>query len=418
MKKKQQQQQQGRTSESSDGDAAPPLPARMGQSSSSSSASCNGQKSARSLSFSTSKDGGLGQPPPIPSRPSTTTSTRSNSVSSVVGMGVAGGSNSNLVDASFATGQSSSSTTSSYVSSLLTRNAQTLSSVSDSPSRMLGGGGDRINPFDKGVINGEGASSSSPGVGRVSDVSSFNSGESSSSAKTTPGTTLDDLIKNRFAKTQGVQDEATGRYKPKLSDAKAEPSFEDMKNELFRKEEKKVTPPTPPPKEVERKWSESDSVFSTSISPKVDPVKPSSTSSFSKFSRTNSSDAEIIFGSTSGASPLPSGASPRPKYNYSIDSQSSISSDADNIFGRKEEGRSFLKSLSVSSTDDREFSADPRVKNYEGVQNAAFTETDSGLGSTASYKSTTGSTSSMGSTSYKWSGNNSRLAEEDYDDLK
>lgn len=373
----------------------------MGQSSSGSS-SCNGQKSARSLSFSTSKDGGLGQPPPIPSRPSTTTSTRSNSVSSVVGMGVTGGSNSNLVDASFATGQAtSSSTTSSYVSSLLTRNAQTLSSVSDSPSRILGGGGDRINPFDKGVT----------------EVSSFNSGEASS-AKPTPGTTLDDLIKNRFAKTQGVQDEATGRYKPKLSDAKAEPSFEDMKNELFRKEEKKVTPPTLPAPEVERKWSESDSVFSTSISPKVDPVKPSSTSSFGKFSRTNSTDAEIIFGSSSGASPLPSGASPRPKYNYSIDSQSSFSSDADNIFGRKEEGRSFLKSLSVSSTDDREFSADPRVKNYEGVQNAAFTETDSGLGSTASYKSTTGSTSSMGSTSYKWSGNNSRLAEEDYDDLK
>lgn len=430
-KKQQQQQQQGRTSESDAVDGvseggAPPLPARAGAQDKSMS---NGTKSTRSLSFS-SKDG-VGPPPPIPSRPSTTTSSRSNSVSSVVGggsgAGVLGGSNSNLVDASFATqpqpqlpaSSSSSTSSSSYVSSLLTRNAQTLNSCSDSPTR--------INPFDKNTASVVGGSS----------IGGLGGGVSSSDTSTTtrveirdpPGTTLDDLIKNRFAKQQGVQDEATGRYKPKLADAKAEPSFEDMKNELFRKEEKRVTPQPPPPQPLvatDRKWSETDSVFSPKPQITPDPVKSATTaassasSPFSKFSRTNSTDAEIIFGSTgSGGSPLPSA---RPKYDYSIDSQSSFSSDADNIFGRKDEGRSFLKSLSVSSSaDDRDFSADPRVKSYEGVQNVGFTDTDSGIGAGgSSYRSATVSTSSMGSstttTSYKWAG--SGLAEEDYDDLK
>lgn len=102
--------------------------------------------------------------------------------------------------------------------------------------------------------------------------------------------------------------------------------------------------------------------------------------------------------------------SARPKYNYSIDSQSSISSDADNIFGRKEESRAFLKSLSVSSTDDREFCTDPRVKSYDR-------DKDSAMGT---YRSTTTGSTSSGtseSSAYKWS-STGRVAEEDYDDLK
>lgn len=275
---------------------------------------------------------------------------------------------------------------------------------------------DRVNPFDKNVtsLGGGVATSTGPSVGPTL----------SEATKEVAGTTLDDLIKNRFAKQQGVQDEATGRYKPKLSDVKGEPSFEDMKNELFRKEEKRS----------ERKFSESDSVFSSSPKPIISaPIwDPTSTPSpspasaistkFSKFSRTNSSDADIVFGS---ASAVPSA---RPKYNYSVDSQSSISSETDNIFTRKEEGRQFIKSLSVSSTDDRDFSADPRVKNYEGIQNAAFQDYDStSFGSRGTLDSgigalrSTGSTSSGTSTSvspspYKWS--NSRVAEEEFEDLK
>lgn len=270
-----------------------------------------------------------------------------------------------------------------------------MTSGSISGSSFGGSAGDRVNPFDKNV---------SGSIINTSTTTTTAVEGSSPLLKDVPGTTtLDDLIKNRFVNKQGVQDEATGRYKPKLADAKPEQSFEEMKNELFRKEEKKP----------ERKWSETDSVFSSSVSPKVGvDAKPSA---FGKFSRTSSSDADIIFGgsttatTSSSVSPMPSA---RPKYNYSIDSQSSVSSDADNIFGRRDEGRSFLKSLSVSSTDDREFSSDPRVKNYDGVQNAAFQDTDSGMGT---YKSTTASVSSVGS--YKWSSSN-RVGEEDYDDLK
>lgn len=287
-------------------------------------------------------------------------------------------------------------------------------SSSDCPSRssLFGLGssaasGDRVNPFDKNVVVGGVSGSSSAVVGGQTNPSTSTLSFGVEPVKEEdPGTTLDDLIKNRFANKQGVQDEATGRYKPKLADAKAEPSFEEMKSELFRKEEKKP----------HRNWSESDSVFSSSISSSLSPklstdAKPSPSPGFGKFTRTNSSDAELIFG---GTSPMPSA---RPKYNYSIDSQSSISSDADNIFGRKEDGRSFLKSLSVSSTDDREFSTDPRVKSYEGTSNSAFQDRDSALGS---YRSTaTGSTSSgtAESSAYKWS-STGRVAEEDYDDLK
>lgn len=379
-----------------DSDLAPPLPARVVVGGEKSSG--NGTKNARSLSFSSnsSSSGGGGggvslppqhAPPPIPSRPSTATSSRSNSVS---GMGSSG-----LVIEGGSTSSSSvvATTTSSYVSSLLTRNPLTSGSISG--SSFGGSAGDRVNPFDKNV---------SGSIINTSTTTTTAVEGSSPPLKDVPGTsTLDDLIKNRFVNKQGVQDEATGRYKPKLADAKPEQSFEEMKNELFRKEEKKP----------EHKWSETDSVFSSSVSPKVGvDAKPSA---FGKFSRTSSSDADIIFGgstttmTSSSVSPMPSA---RPKYNYSIDSQSSVSSDADNIFGRRDEGRSFLKSLSVSSTDDREFSSDPRVKNYDGVQNAAFQDTDSGMGT---YKSTTASVSSVGS--YKWSSSN-RVGEEDYDDLK
>lgn len=410
--------QQGRTSESDGGSAdddAPPLPARSGD-------ICNGTNSARSLSFS-SKDGGLslpaGPPPPIPSRPSTGTSSRSNSIGGVA-----------VVDSS--SPRNIGAGPSSNVSSLLTRITNN-PSTSDCPSHtsILGTSSvasysatatavDRVNPFDKNVISSEAAA-----AGASTGTGSGPSSSLSDATKDFAGTTLDDLIKNRFAKQQGVQDEATGRYKPKLSEVKGEPSFEDMKNELFRKEEKRP----------ERKFSETDSVFSSSPKPITsapvwDPTSTPSpspasaaTSKFSKFSRTNSSDADIIFGS---ATAVPSA---RPKYNYSVDSQSSISSETDNIFTKKEEGRQFIKSLSVSSSDDREFSADPRVRNYDGIQNAAFQDYDStSFGSRGTLDSgigvlrtTTGSTSSGTSSSvspspYKWS--SSRLAEEEFEDLK
>lgn len=384
-------------------DDAPPLPARFGDKTNSSVSGTN-----RSLSFSSSssKDAPQPTPPPIPSRPSTMTSSRSNSITGGAGgsIGLISGG-----DSSFKTtigGAQSTESSSSYVSSLLTRNPSTSNNISssDGPSRssilgtssgLISGQGDRINPFDKNVT-----------TATVSNYNSSGGGE----AKETPGTTLDDLIKNRFAQQTGQQatgEDSPSRFKPRLSDTKAEPSFEELKNELFRKEEKRP----------ERKWSETDSVFASS--PKVvNDTKPTATpSSFSKLSRTSSSDADIIFGS---ASAVPSA---RPKYNYSIDSQSSISSETDNIFARKgdEGGRAFIKSLSVSSTDDRDFSADPRVKNFEGIQNAAFQDYDSGMGSLGTdsgigaLKSATGSTSSA-SSSYKWSSN--RVTEEDYDDLK
>lgn len=379
--------QQGRTSESdgaAEEAAAPPLPQRSG------GKACNGTNSGSNLSFSSSTDGTATspQPPPIPSRPSTTTSSRSNSIT-----GGGGG-----AEAGISTSACLPPAASSSVSSSFTRNAN----PSDSPSR--------INPFDKNVV--------------AAPVSAGSATEApSSTSKELPsGSSFDNLIKNRFAQQQGVQDQETGRYKPMLSEGKAaaaaEQSFEDLKNELFRKEEKRP----------ERKWSETDSVFAAS--PKVD-AKLAAQPPFSKFSRTNSTDAEIIFGSTSsGTGPL-SGS--RPKYNYSVDSQSSFSSEADNIFGRgTDERRSFIKSLSVSSTDDREFSADPRVKNYEGIQNDAFQDYDSssssgigGLGlsgyrsaaATAAAATTTSSVSSSTATSsYKWSSH--RVTEEDYDDLK
>lgn len=407
---------QGRHSESESGsdgvvDEAnpppPPLPARVGA-----EKICNGTN--RTLSFSSKdiKDGGAGSqppqqpPPPIPSRPSTATSSRSNSIS--------GGGGGFAESKNIGPGAAQPSP----VSSLLTRNPST---SNDSPSRnsILGSssgifgssglsglsGDHRINPFDKNVNNNATATSSSS--------SSAFSGDQG-------GTTLDDLIKNRFAKTQGVQDEATGRYKPKLADAKAEPSFEELKNELFRKEEKR-------PSLSERKWSETDSVFSSSPKPLGSATSTSSGrdgdsgNKFSKFSRAGSSDAEIIFGSATTA------PSVRPKYNYSVDSQSSFSSETDNIFSRKEEGRAFIKSLSVSSTDEREFSTDPRVKNFEGIQNAAFQDfdssssrltQDSGIGGLRSTGSTSsGVSSSSFSPSYKWSTSSNKV-EEDYDDLK
>lgn len=282
----------------------------------------------------------------------------------------------------------------SFVSSSYSTNP-ILATSSGSPSRAtsLISGTDRINPFDKNP-NAAG--------GVFAETSSVAVTAGAEAVKEESGTTLDDLIKTRFTKTQGILDEITGKYKPSLADTKMEQqSFEEMKNELFRRDEKKKPV-------LEPKKSDTDSVFSSSPSPRQ-PADINSQSAYGKFSRTLSSDAEIIFGgtgSTSGSNTAPAGHVARPKYNYSIESQSSYSSsDTDNIFARKDDNRSmsFTKSLSVSSTDDRDFSTDPRViKPFEGIQNAAFQDFEPVVGPRPN-----------ASASPKW-----QPANDDYEDLK
>jgi hypothetical protein len=202
---------------------------------------------------------------------------------------------------------------------------------------------ERINPFDKNSSNYKTPIETPPVVNAT--YSSFEKPEAKS------GTNLDDLTKSRFEKQQGIQDRNTGRYDPVAS---------------------QVKPTIDPP-------SDKYSSYTSSYMPEKVDVKP--TPSESKFSRTNSSDADIIFGSKTNMEKYKEKYTSRGSLKQSFDrsstfnSNNSMSSDSDYIYGgKRDDNNTFEKSLSLSSDKDGDFASDSRVR---GIQNAAFQDYDS-----------------------------------------
>ncbi|GAB0090592.1 hypothetical protein DMENIID0001_053300 [Sergentomyia squamirostris] len=243
---------------------------------------------------------------------------------------------------------------------------------------------ERINPFDK--LNTSATSTKGSNIYQYS-----------AATKTDPPKddekTLDDIIKDRFNKQQGVRDENTGRYIPPVV---SEPSTTtvipskpvDTVSDILNKYK---TPTTTTTRAEAIKKRDSLPAFSRSESVRSDTEvifgtsKPDFTQFSGRYSRSGSTDAEIIFGETSARNIS--------KYSYSSrDSQSSTESD--NIFTRREDSKS----------TDRDFAT---TKAYEGIQNAAFQDFDSPAANTSGSASNT--TSSLATA--KWSSN----LDDDYD---
>lgn len=182
---------------------------------------------------------------------------------------------------------------------------------------------ERVNPFDKGC------GKDTPKKIVESTVKPIIASEIIEPGK--EDKSLDDLIKDRFAKQQGTRDVVSGRYVPSFEESKAK----DLYN---RTDSTKST---------------DSEVFSNNVQ-----------------SADLMSDADLIFGGLGNTNT--NGAKTK-SYRYSIDNSSfSSSTDSDFIYGKPE---LFSKINRIASQDDSSRVITP--KTYDGIQNKAFQEVDS-----------------------------------------
>jgi hypothetical protein len=236
---------------------------------------------------------------------------------------------------------------------------------------------DRINPFDK---NSSKNASIEPAVTPAYASLDKTDQLLSESTKSMSNTSLDDLTKNRFEKQQGVQNQQTGRYVDVTTTARV--SFDSSSDKFSSYSSAASSIVKPIAKDI-------------TYTPENIAIKP--TVSESKFSRTNSSDADIIFGgktnmekykdkySNRGSFNKEGALSSSPKQSFDRNNSnftSSMSTDSDYIFGKRDDNSTFAKSLSLSSDKDGDFASDPTIgatskRTYEGIQNVAFQDYDS-----------------------------------------
>lgn len=218
----------------------------------------------------------------------------------------------------------------------------------------------RINPFDKNN-KGEGECHTAKNIAVTGTVSTSN------------GTSLDDLTKNRFEKYQGVQNRSTGRYMPSsaasdvpltsstVTNITSNPSF--MLDDRLESISGTLTATS-----IACTTITTTTTASTNELKRIDSTK-NSFESASSYSRSGSmSDADIIFGDFAVKK-----ANSRPSFDRV---NSTASASVRTILYDKG-----VRSLSVSSDKDGDFTHDPRVNSsyrvYEGIQNVGFTDFDS-----------------------------------------
>lgn len=294
---------------------------------------------------------------------------------------------------------------------------------------------ERINPFDK---NGKSLTSTPPSasttpassyrsessstsgsprysgtdakVSTVLDSSGIKSTALTSSIVTGPSEkSLDDLIKDRFQKQQGLRDQTTGRYVPPQEKFDPKPTPTVASSTEFSSY--KYTAPA-------TSISSTASILTAGTIPKstipdyksevTDSTSTPSVSTQSSFSRNNSqSDVDIIFGGKKDADIFKSYTSNAGRYGRNSDADvifggtskaskfgstesmgSSVESRDSSIYAKREDKPVFAKSMSVAADNRRPA---PTYKIYEGIQNQAFTDYESpsksGVSSTTTTKS-------------------------------
>lgn len=290
---------------------------------------------------------------------------------------------------------------------------------------------ERINPFDK---NGKSLTSTPPSasttpassyrsessstsgsprysgtdakVSTVLDSSGIKSTALTNSVVTGPSEkSLDDLIKDRFQKQQGLRDQTTGRYVPPQETVEPKPTVAPSTEFSSYKY-------TPPATSIPSTGAipSTASVYAAGTIPKstipdyksevTDSTSTPSVSTQSSFSRTNSqSDVDIIFGGkkdadifksytsnagrygrNSDADVIFGGTSKSGKFGSSESMGSSVESRDSSIYAKRDDKPVFAKSMSVAADNRRSqppAKPAPTYKIYEGIQNQAFTDYES-----------------------------------------